>query len=146
MTGPRQREFGQVFAVHCGSNSGWHCSESDTYRARYYVVAFVSLFGIDSNEPPRVALMRSISKRIACLCVLLTFWSAVAFATHQHSNATESANCTVCIAAHSAFPKTTATLPRVMSVTVSTFRPQAISARQQRLIAFALFVRPPPSL
>jgi hypothetical protein len=89
--------------------------------------------------------MRSIAKRIACLCVLLTFWSAIAFAAHQHSNATESATCGVCIAAHSASPKTTTTLPRVLFVSVSTFLPEPISAKQ-RLIVFALCVRPPPSV
>jgi hypothetical protein len=89
--------------------------------------------------------MRSISKRIACLCVLLTFWSAMAFAAHQHSSATESATCTVCIAAHSASPKTTTTLPRVMFVSVSTFLPEPVSAKP-RLTVFVLCVRQPPSL
>jgi len=69
----------------------------------------------------------------------------MAFAAHQHSNATESATCTVCIAAHSASPKTTTTLPRVLFVSVSTFLPEPISAKQ-RLIVFALCVRPPPSV
>jgi len=90
--------------------------------------------------------MRSITKRIACLCLLLTFWSAIAFATHQHSNATESATCPVCIAAHSASPQAPTTLPKVMFVSVSTFRPEPVSAKRQRLITFALSVRPPPSV
>ena len=89
--------------------------------------------------------MRSMSKRIACLCLLLTVWSAVAFAAHQHSTATESATCTVCIAAHSASPKTTTTLPRVMFLPVDTFRPEPVSAKQ-RLTIFVLCVRPPPSV
>jgi hypothetical protein len=89
--------------------------------------------------------MRSISKCIACLCVVLTFWSAVAFAMHQHSNTTESATCTVCIAAHSASPKTTVTLPTVMFVPVSTFRPDPVSAKQH-LTVFVLCVRPPPTV
>jgi hypothetical protein len=89
--------------------------------------------------------MRSMSKRIACLCVLLTFWSAVAFAAHQDSTATESATCTLCIAAHSASPKITTTLPRVMFVPVDTFRPEPVSVKQ-RLTVFVLCVRPPPSV
>jgi hypothetical protein len=92
-----------------------------------------------------MAFMRSISKRIACLCVLLTLWSAISFATHQHSNATESSTCTVCIAAHSASPKTTTTLQRVMFVSVSNFQPEPVSAKQ-RLTVFVLCVRPPPSV
>ena len=89
--------------------------------------------------------MRSITKRIAWLCILLTFWSAVAFAAHQHSNATESATCTVCIAAHSASPQAHTILPRLMLVSVSTFRPEPVSAKQH-LIVFALCVRPPPNV
>jgi hypothetical protein len=78
--------------------------------------------------------------------MLLTIWSAIAFATHQHWGATESSTCTVCIAAHSASPKTTTTtLSSVMFVSVSVFRPEPV-ATKQRLIAFALSVRPPPSV
>ena len=87
--------------------------------------------------------MRSISKRIALLCVLLILGSAVAFAAHHHSNATESAGCTVCVAVHSASPKTPTLLPHVTFVVVSTLRTKPVSAKQ-RLVAFALSVRPPP--
>jgi hypothetical protein len=87
--------------------------------------------------------MRSITKRIATLCLLLTIWSALAFAAHHHSSANDSATCTVCVVAHSASPKTTTTLPGVMFVSVSVFRPEPV-ATKQRLIAFALCVRPPP--
>jgi hypothetical protein len=90
--------------------------------------------------------MRSISKRIACLCVLLTFWAAIAFASHQHSNETESATCTVCIAAHSASPQTSTILPNAAFVPVFTFEPEPLSAKQQRLTPFALSVRPPPTV
>jgi hypothetical protein len=89
--------------------------------------------------------MRSISRRIACLCVLLTFWSALAFATHQHWGATESSTCTVCIAAHSASPQTATILPSVMFVSVATVCPEPVSAKQ-RLTIFVLCVRPPPSV
>ena len=92
-----------------------------------------------------VVVMRSISKRIACLCVLLTFWSAIAFAAHQHSNATESAKCTVCVAAHSASPTADPTPRPTTFVVVSTFRAEPVSAKQ-RFVAFALSVRPPPSV
>jgi hypothetical protein len=89
--------------------------------------------------------MRSISKWIAWLCILLTFSSAVEFAAHNHSSATEAAKCTVCLAARSASPKTTSTLPDATFVLVATFRPKPVSAKQ-RVIAFALCVRPPPSV
>ncbi len=89
--------------------------------------------------------MRSISKRIALLCLLLTFWSAVAFVVHHHSSSTEAVKCTVCVAAHSASPKVTSTLPNRTLVRVSTFRPAPVSAKQ-RLVTFALSVRPPPAV
>jgi len=89
--------------------------------------------------------MRSIMKRMACLCVLLTVWSAITFATHQHSSATESSSCTVCIAAHSASPKTTSKLPRVMFVIVSTFRTEPVLTKQCPAV-LVLSVRPPPSV
>jgi len=92
-----------------------------------------------------VAVMKPIAKRIALLCVLLTFWSAIASAAHQHSSAIESAKCSVCAAAQSASPKAPSTLTRVTFVVVATFRPQPVPAKQ-RLIAFALCVRPPPSV
>jgi hypothetical protein len=56
--------------------------------------------------------MRSISKKVALLCLLLTIWSAAALAAHHHSNATDAAKCTVCVAAHSASPKAVSTLPK----------------------------------
>ena len=89
--------------------------------------------------------MRSISKCIAWLCILLTVSSAVEFAAHNHSSATDAAKCTVCIAAHSASPKTTSILPDATFVPVATFRPKPVSAKQ-RVIAFALCVRPPPNV
>ena len=90
--------------------------------------------------------MRSISRRIACLCVLLTIWSAIEFFTHQHANSTDSATCTVCIAANSASPKAAAVIvPRVLFASGRTFQPRPVSAKQRR-IAFALAVRPPPTL
>jgi hypothetical protein len=89
--------------------------------------------------------VRSISKRIAMLCLLLTFWSVIAFAVHQHSSAAEAAKCTVCIAAHSASPKAPSTLLKATFVAVSTFRAEPVAAKQ-RLVGFALCVRPPPSV
>ena len=89
--------------------------------------------------------MRSISKRIAMLCLLLTFWSVIAFAVHQHSSAAEAAKCTVCIAAHSASPKAPSTLLKATFVAVSTFRAEPVAAKQ-RLVGFALCVRPPPGV
>jgi hypothetical protein len=90
-----------------------------------------------------IILMRLMSRRIALLCLLLTIWSAVALVTHHHSSATESAKCTVCVAAHSAAPKATSSLKKATFSPVATVQPEPVSAKQ-RLLAFSLSVRPPP--
>ena len=87
--------------------------------------------------------MRSISKNVAVVCLLLTVWSAAAFAAHHHSSATESTRCSVCVTSHSAAPKDVAALPQATFVDASAPVPDTISA-QQRLICSALSVRPPP--
>jgi hypothetical protein len=88
--------------------------------------------------------MRSISKKLAWLCLLLILGSAAEFALHQHSSATEAAKCTVCVAAHSASPKS-ASAPRPTAFVVfSTFTAEPVLAKR-RLVSFALCVRPPPS-
>ena len=109
-------------------------------------VAFISGLSVDSDNRIRgVTDVRSISKSIALLCLVLTFWSAIAFAVHQHSDATEAAKCTVCVAAHSASPKTPSIVVHTTFVAVATFRAEPVSAKQ-RLVAFALTVRPPPEV
>jgi hypothetical protein len=87
--------------------------------------------------------VRSILKYVALTCLVLTFWSAVAFAAHHHSNPGESAKCTVCVAAQSTAPRATANLPKATFTPISTFRAAPVSAKD-RFVVFALSVRPPP--
>ncbi|HTC45762.1 MAG TPA: hypothetical protein VK722_00445 [Candidatus Aquilonibacter sp.] len=89
--------------------------------------------------------MRSISKRVAWLSLLLTLWSAFAFAVHRHSSQDESTTCQVCVAAHSASPASPSVAPKPVFRRVVTFRPQASRAKQH-LAIFALYVRPPPTV
>jgi hypothetical protein len=79
------------------------------------------------------------------MCLLLTFWSAIAFAAHHHSNRAEAAKCTVCMAARSAAPKATASLLMTKFNPTSTFLPEPVFAAQS-FVAFALSVRPPPAI
>jgi hypothetical protein len=109
------------------------------------LIAFRFSFGVESKYIYRVTVMRSISKHVSWLCLLLTFWSVWAFTAHQHSNKADAAKCTVCIAVRSASPKTTSALPNATFVPVFTLRSQPVST-QQHLVAFALSVRPPPSV
>jgi hypothetical protein len=91
------------------------------------------------------AVMQSISKKIALLCLLLTFFSAAAVVAHHHTGATDALKCTVCVTAHAASPKAVSTLPNQTFVRVSSVRLEPVSAKQ-RLVAFALSVRPPPAV
>jgi hypothetical protein len=110
------------------------------------LVALASGFGVESKKALCCVIdMRLFSKKIATLCLLLTFWSALAFAAHHHSNGTESAKCSVCLAVHSASPKTTSSPSKTTFVAVSVCRLAPVSAKQH-LVAFALSVRPPPSV
>lgn len=87
--------------------------------------------------------MRSTLKGVALLCLMLTFWSALAFAAHHHSNSADSAKCTVCVAAQSAAPKATANLLKANFSPLFTFQAEPVSAKQH-FVTFALSVRPPP--
>ena len=89
--------------------------------------------------------VRSILKSVALLCLGLTFWSALAFAAHHHSNPTEAAKCRVCVAAHSASPQVTSTPRPATFITVFILLAEPVPAKQ-RVVAFALSVRPPPEV
>ena len=114
------------------------------WRIRYPLFGF--RFGIMKKSSTLwTGNMRSISKKVAFFCLILTFWSALAFATHHHSSPTEAAKCTVCIAAHSASPKADSTPRPTTIVVVSILRTEPTPAKR-RFVAFALSVRPPPSV
>lgn len=89
--------------------------------------------------------MRYIVKFAALLCLMLTLCSALTFVTHHHSKGTDSATCTVCVAAHSTAPKSTANLLKTIFTPIFTFRAEPIVAKYL-VVAFALSVRPPPVL
>jgi hypothetical protein len=105
-----------------------------------------SLFlGVDSQKDDLWGKsVRSTVKCVAVVCLLLTLWSAVAFAAHHHAKGTGSANCTVCIAAHTAAPGPSTHLHSAALSPV--FIVEAVPLSQKgRFIAFALSVRPPPA-
>lgn len=90
--------------------------------------------------------MRSVSKQITWLCLLVTLCSVYGFAAHQHSNFLDEAQCAVCIVAHSASPSATYKLPTAIAVLVQFVVPAEPSSAKQRLVPFALTVRPPPAV
>jgi hypothetical protein len=87
--------------------------------------------------------MRTISKAISSLCLLLTLWSAVALATHHHSSANESLTCQICIAANSTTPSVACAQPAPTFIQLSTVPVRPDSAPRQ-VLAFAISNRPPP--
>ena len=104
-------------------------------------------FGVDSmHGSAGDVFMRSVSKPIAWLCLLLTFVSAYGFAAHQHSSSGDEAKCTVCVVAQSASPAGRSTLPSAVLVVVRLIVVGQPVAAKQHPIAFALSVRPPPSV
>lgn len=112
------------------------------------MVALGCRFGVNSSDSliiDSVTDMRSISKRVALLCLMLALLSAWAIVAHHHSNSTEAVKCTVCVAAHSASPKTVSTIPTAGFVPISNFEPEPVAAKH-RLVVFALSVRPPPAV
>jgi hypothetical protein len=88
--------------------------------------------------------MRLITRVVAGVALGLTLWSAFAFAWHRHASADESASCQVCVAAHSSSPASPSPTLRPLFRRVVRFRARAISS-QQEIVAFALYVRPPPA-
>ena len=89
--------------------------------------------------------MRSFVKCVALVCLLLTFWSALAVVAHHHADGTDSASCTVCVAAHSTAPTPTTNLLKTTFTALSTFRFEPDFAKEA-LVVFALCVRPPPAV
>jgi hypothetical protein len=90
--------------------------------------------------------MRSWSKRIAWLCLLLTLSAAFSLAAHKHSNSIDAAKCTVCATAHSASPVAAARVPDTVLVSLHVISIGEPLLAKQRLICFDLSVRPPPEV
>ncbi len=88
--------------------------------------------------------MRPMSKRVGWLCLALMLWSVFAFAAHSHLRTNDSATCRVCVAAHSASPAVHAHARNPVFFTVRLVQTADPTSAKQRLIAFALTVRPPP--
>jgi hypothetical protein len=104
-------------------------------------------FGVESEYcSAGDVFMRSVWKPIAWLCLVLIFVSAYGFAAHQHSSSLDEAQCAVCVVAHSASAVATYELPRTSLVLVSLQLPAEPLPAKQRLVPFALTVRPPPAI
>jgi hypothetical protein len=90
--------------------------------------------------------MRSVLKPIAGFCLFLMLVSAYGFAVHQHSSAIDEAQCNICVIAHSASPAAACTLPTAFFILVLLLVVAEPISAKQRLVPFALSVRPPPAV
>jgi hypothetical protein len=77
---------------------------------------------------------------------MLMLVSAYGFAAHTHSSALEETQCTICVIAHSASPAATCNLPSASLVLVQLVVVAEPRSAKQRLVPFALTVRPPPTV
>lgn len=90
--------------------------------------------------------MRPGFKQIAWLCLLLTLFGTYSFAAHQHFSPGDEGPCTICVVAHSASPVPASVLPSAFLVLTLLILLVGLVSAKQRLVPFALSVRPPPEI
>jgi hypothetical protein len=88
---------------------------------------------------------RFTSRWLVWLCLSLMLWTAVVESTHNHPNATESASCSICVAAHSTAPTAVCHQARPVFATIGLLQEEDIIAKA-RLGVFDLGIRGPPSV
>jgi hypothetical protein len=89
--------------------------------------------------------MRLRVRCLAWLCLTLMLWTVMAEATHNHANQTESASCTLCVAAHSSAPAPTCHQCAPVFATVDLLSEEEVLAKTQ--LGFSkLGIRGPPAL
>jgi hypothetical protein len=72
-------------------------------------------------------------------------WTAVAESTHNHPNQTESASCSICVAAHSTTPTASFNQTRPVFAMVGVLQEEEVIAKA-RLNLFELGIRGPPAV
>jgi hypothetical protein len=72
-------------------------------------------------------------------------WTAVAESTHNHPNQTESASCSICVAAHSTTPTASFSQARPVFAMVGVLQEEEVIAKA-RLNIFELGIRGPPAV
>jgi len=87
--------------------------------------------------------MRICARWLACLCLMLTMWAAMAESVHQHANQTDSASCSICVVAHSSAPAIPSHQAKPLFTTVDLLADEEITAKAQ-LDVFKLAIRGPP--
>ena len=89
--------------------------------------------------------MRFTGRWLTWLCLSLMFWTAVVEPTHNHLNQTESASCSICVAAHTTTPAATCNHARPVFEAIGLLQEEAVIAKP-RLSIFDLGIRGPPAV
>jgi len=89
-------------------------------------------------------IMHRLAKQTAWLCLLLLLFTTAAVTVHHHAGGNDSPTCELCLVASSA--PVTAPSPSLQQTfaAVTWVHSKPVEAARQRLICFALSVRPPP--
>jgi hypothetical protein len=81
----------------------------------------------------------------AWLCLSLMFWAAAVESTHNHPTQTESASCSICVAAHSASPTVSSIQTAPVFAAIGLLREEDVIAKA-RFDFSDLGTRGPPAL
>ena len=87
--------------------------------------------------------MRSVIRWSAWFCLSLMLWTAAVETVHNHPSQTESASCSICVAAHTTRPTVSSHHARPVLATVGQLQEEQIIAKP-RLAALDLGIRGPP--
>ncbi|MGA2745256.1 MAG: hypothetical protein ABSE44_11255 [Candidatus Sulfotelmatobacter sp.] len=81
----------------------------------------------------------------AWLCLSLMLWAAAAESTHNHPTQTESASCSICMAAHSASPTVSSSQAAPLFAAIGLLQEKDVIAKA-RFDFSELGIRGPPAL
>jgi hypothetical protein len=89
--------------------------------------------------------MRFTGRWLTWLCLSLMLWTAVVEPTHNHPNQTESASCSICVAAHSTTPTASCHHARPVFEAIGLLQEEEVIAKA-RLSVSDLGIRGPPAI
>jgi len=89
--------------------------------------------------------MRFTCRWLTWLCLSLMLWTAVLESTHNHPNQTESASCSICVAAHSTTPTTSCNHSRPVFEAIGLLQEEEVLAKAQFNVC-SLGSRGPPAV
>ena len=89
--------------------------------------------------------MRFTGRWLTWLCLSLMLWTAVVESTHNHPNQTESASCSICVAAHSTTPATSCNHAQPVFEAIGLLQEEEIVVKAQFDVC-DLGIRGPPAV